>query len=703
MKQRRLLEILVAANEFKEGDISVGGTRDEKMRFAAREELGCLRIGEIHRMVLVEDEMSEVLARHLKKSIASKIERLTISEVKEVLLGKEGHLFARDFRDGLSSEAIAALVKVMTNDELGKVARSIFNPLISPFGGDGISIGSRHHFGSRIQPNSAGDNEEEILFSILEGLSYGCGDVMIGLNPASDDVETIMRLENLLADVVKRLHLPTRWCVLSDILKQTQARERGAKVDVGFQSLAGTSKALAGYVGLGVKEILELARGFDGLYFETGQGSEITNGVAEGIDMVTLESRCYGVARFLQQQTGKWTIVNDVAGFIGPEVFRTEEQLFRACLEDTVMAKLHGLTFGLDVCATFHMGIPPNHLRSLTERIVQEAAPAYLMSVAGNADPMLGYLTTSPREHARIRLEQNRQMTSVMQRRLVELGALERNLPVARTETVTALCAEYQKAGGDKRELEELRTEAQRKISVLQAQNFDIGYCCPRKFVEPPLMKKRADDIYNNAQKALYATLDSAVLRDVSPKCLRVRTLSVSRDEYINNPQTGNLLCLLHKIFARWCYPWHRPEVQIIISDGLNANALNENLRDVLPGVRQGLTEAGIRCGDTDIFITNGRVRAGYDVGNILEVPVIIHLIGERPGTGLDTLSAYITYGKDRHGKWRFHSGMAHSCTTAVCGIHKRGKHPDAAIAEIVNLVRLMFEKKCSGVELCLK
>src|SRR5262249_48902196 len=154
------------------------------------------------------------------------------------------------------------------------------------------------------------------------------------------------------------LALPTRACVLSDIVKQDAARER-TRVDVAFQSLAGTSSALAGMVGLDADGITELARGFPALYFETGQGSEVTNGCAGGIDMVTLEARTYGLARAIRAAAGTpWTIVNDVAGFIGPEVFRTAGQLERACLEDTAMAKLHGLTFGLDVCATFHMGIP---------------------------------------------------------------------------------------------------------------------------------------------------------------------------------------------------------------------------------------------------------------------------------------------------------------------------------------------------------
>ena len=251
--------------------------------------------------------------------------------------------------------------------------------------------------------------------------------------------------------------------VLSDLPKQHKARERTA-VDVGFQSLAGTSRALAGMVGLDVDGILDLARSFSGLYFETGQGSAVTNGVAEGVDMVTLEARAYGVARYIGQQTGAWMIVNDVAGFIGPEVFRTSEQLERACLEDIVMAKLHGLTMGLDVCATFHMGIPPTALRELTGRIVSRAAPAYLMAVAGNADPMLGYLTTSFREHPRLRRQVRRQPTSAMASRLAALGVIRSDGDVAPTVDSTArLYAAFAKAGDDTRTTSSLEAEARQQ------------------------------------------------------------------------------------------------------------------------------------------------------------------------------------------------------------------------------------------------
>ena len=419
MARDQLSQLFVLANECKEGDLSVGGTRDEHVRREARSALAASSLGEISRADFVEDQVTEALHRSLDPQLSGQVAHLTVADLKRILLSTQGVSWIERHRDGLSSEATAAVVKIMTNEELGTLSSKLFNPLP----GEGIAIGSEGHFGSRIQPNSPGDDETEILLSILEGLAYGCGDVILGLNPASDDVDTIIRLEQLLQSVVERLELPTRFCVLSDIVKQTTARSQ-TKVDVGFQSLAGTSKAIRGMVGLDVDGLLALAPGFDGLYFETGQGSAITNQAAEGVDMVTLEARAYGVARLIRQQTGRWMIVNDVAGFIGPEVFRTGEQLLRACLEDSVMAKLHGITMGLDVCATFHMGIGPAELRTLTEQIVVQAAPAYLMAVAGNADPMLGYMTTSFREHPSLRRQTGRRIASPMQQRLIELSAM---------------------------------------------------------------------------------------------------------------------------------------------------------------------------------------------------------------------------------------------------------------------------------------
>jgi ethanolamine ammonia-lyase large subunit len=691
----------VLANEFKEGDQLVGGADDPDVREDARRSLGALRLGEVVSAAFVDDGVTEALERSLNAQLLVELSGLTVAGLKQILLSPAGAGWIRRYRSGLRSEVIAAVVKVMTEGELSTVARSIFNP----HPGEGTTVGSPQHFGSRIQPNSPGDDEDDILLSILEGLTYGCGDVIIGLNPASDDVETIVQLEDLLRSVVERLQLPTRYCVLSDIVKQTRARERAA-VDVGFQSLAGTSKALTGMVGLDVDGILDLARGFRGCYFETGQGSAVTNGAAGGVDMVTLEARAYGVARHIQGQTGAWTIVNDVAGFIGPEVFSTADQLRRVCLEDVVMAKLHGLTMGLDVCATFHMGITPAALQATTRRIVELAAPAYLMAVAGNSDPMLGYLTTSFREHPQLRRLSGRHIATAMRKRLAAFDVVpDGDVPHPRIglEGTASLYAAYLKEGGDRRTTHALREEGTAKINRLRARGWDVGHGHGADHAAPPVVSARMEAIYAQARHALYAALDSGVIKAVSPHHIRVRTPSRDREDYLAHPRSGEsirdedaerIASLAASTGSR------RSQVQIVISDGLNANALNENLRALLPPLRHELTAAGLHVGDVDVVIQNGRVRAGYHVGALVDADAVVHLIGERPGTGLDTLSAYLTYGRDSAGRSRWRPDLDHAETTAVCGVHREGKSPSEAVDEVARLLRRILETRRSGVAL---
>jgi ethanolamine ammonia-lyase large subunit len=695
--------IFARANEFKEGDLLVGGTGDDVIRKDAKREIAAMKIGDIAKLVFVDDAVSEALSRSINKRLLNEIASLAIGDVKAILTGTTGSAWVRRYSEALPSEVIAVLVKIMRNDELSQVSRSIFNILPDKTSFSSVVIGSAQHFGSRIQPNSPGDSEDEILLSVLEGLTYGCGDVIIGLNPASDDIETIVRTEQLLQSIVERLHLPTRYCVLSDMVKQAAARSR-TKVDVGFQSLAGTSKALVGMLGLDVEGLVELSKEFDGLYFETGQGSEVTNRSAEGVDMVTLESRCYGLARYVRQQCyGKWMIVNDVAGFIGPEVFRTGQQLIRACLEDTVMAKLHGITMGLDVCSTFHMGIAPSELQILAENIVRMAAPSYLMAVAGNADPMLGYLTTSYRDHPRLRSTVHKQISSAMQDRLTSLGALDSEGTVTGTaERIATLYARYLKEGGDTRYVDELTAEGLRKIAALQEKGCDLGYGFGTDYSEPLSVPTRLESLYRHARHALYTTLDAAVIRDCSPQRINVVTNAANREEYLSHPASGELINQngadeLKRLFSGRT---ETPLIQFVISDGLNADAVNENLRNILPNLRWSLQEAGFQARDVDVVITNGRVRAGYHVAQLLNPEVLIHFIGERPGTGYNQLSAYLTYGKDVTGKSLWSPAMDHSLTTAICSIHPQGKTAKAAIDDMLTCVKRMVERKCSGVAL---
>ncbi len=700
MGDRDLRRVFTLANAFKEGDLAVGGTADDRLREDARRVLLATTVGDIRRAVFVDDGVTGALERSRDRRFDDDLDALTIARVKAMLLGPDGAAWALRHRDALVSEATAAVAKVMTNDELSSVARALFNPL----DGDGVAVGAPRHFGSRIQPNSPGDDEQEILFSILEGLSYGCGDVILGVNPAADDLDTIVRLEQLLERVVRRLDLPTRYCVLSDVVKQHKAQKH-TRIDVVFQSLAGTSRALVGMAGLDVDGLLDLVRDFDGLYFETGQGSEVTNGSAEGVDMVTLEARTYGLARHLRQETGSvnrirpmarpWMIVNDVAGFIGPEVFKDAAQLARACLEDTVMAKLHGISMGLDVCATFHMGIAPSTLRRLTERLVDRAAPAYVMSVAGNADPMLGYLTTSFREHPRLRRQVDRRMTSSMEQRLTALGVLGHDgEPKPGTDTVAHLYATYARKGGDRRTAASLEEAGRRRLYELRERGFDLGVA------DASEADARVEAIYTHARRALYATVDDGIIRDASPRSVRVRTTATNRDDYLAHPPAGERLRDDDARAVATLYRAREPQVQLVVSDGLNANAINEQLRALLPPLRRLLSDSGCHVGETDVVVQNGRVRAGYEIGGLVGAAIIVHVVGERPGTGLNMVSAYLTYGRDESGQSRWSRDLDHSVTSAICGIHPKGKPPQAAAEEIARTVGRIMEQRRSGVAL---
>jgi len=688
VNEQELRQIFALGNAFKEGDLQVGGTTDDQVRADARRMLLATTLRDVRRTTLVSDGVTAALDQSRDRRFDHELDSLTVAQFKGALLESAAARWAAERFQAFPSEAIAAVVKVMTNEELSSVARVLFNPLNGP----NVAIGSVNHFGSRIQPNSAGDDQQEILFSILEGLVYGCGDVIIGLNPAADDLDTIVRLEQLLEQVVRCLDLPTRYCVLSDIVKQHDARKH-TRIDVGFQSLSGTSRALAGMVGLDVDGVTELARVFDGLYFETGQGSEVTNGAAEGIDMVTLEARTYGLARHIRQRTScRWIIVNDVAGFVGPEVFKDAVQLERACLEDVVMAKLHGLTMGLDVCATFHMGISPGELRQVTERIVERGAPAYLMAVAGNADPMLGYLTTSFRDHPRLRDRTRRRTASAMQQRLEALAVS--NGATHSGEAVARLYALYARASGDRRTSSTLEQEGHRQLMALRERGLDLG------IADDSDADERLERIYVHARRALYSTLEDAIIRDACARSLRVRTAAGNRDDYLAHPPLGERLRAEDAPLIGSMYPGRRPQVQLVISDGLNADAINEQLRTLLPMLRHGLTENACHVGEVDIVVQNGRVRVGYEIGGLVGATVIVHLIGERPGTGLNTLSAYITFGRDEAGAWRWSRALDHSATTAICGIHAKGKPPQVAAMEIARTVVRMLAQRTSGVAL---
>jgi ethanolamine ammonia-lyase large subunit len=283
---------------------------------------------------------------------------------------------------------------------------------------------------------------------------------------------------------------------------------------------------------------------------------------------------------------------------------------------------------------------------------------------------------------------------------LKELGVVaEDGGPAGNADAVSSLYAEYFKEGGDARGVQELQTEAMRKLRLLQERGWDLGlghedYCAPAA------VRSRMEAIYKQARLALYSHMEESVISRASLNPIRVRTLASSREEFLSHPSSGERVREKDESRLYSMYPVSRPRIQFVISDGLNANAVNLSLGTLLPDLRKQLAQSACRVGEIEVFVDNGRVRAGYHIGQILNADVVIHLIGERPGTGLDTLSAYLTYGRDAKGASRWSPELDHSCTTAVCGIHPRAKSPHAAASEIARLVRTMLDQKTSGVAL---
>jgi ethanolamine ammonia-lyase small subunit len=306
---------------------------------------------------------------------------------------------------------------------------------------------------------------------------------------------------------------------------------------------------------------------------------------------------------------------------------------------------------------------------------------------------MLGYLTTSFREHRELRRRVRRGMASAMHRRLDALGVTEDGKESAIPETVARLSALYAREGGDQRSLAALEGEGRRRLHELRERGFDLG------ITDAGTAHARVDALYAHARAALYAAVDPGLVRDVASQPVFVRTVAAGRDEYLSSPVLGERLRDEDARTVSALYD-RRPQVQMVVSDGLNANAINEQLRAILPGLRRAMRVNGHHVGDRDIFVQNGRVRAGYEVGSCAAAEVVVHLIGERPGTGLNALSAYVTYGRDERGGFRWRRDLPHSATTAICGIHPRGKPPESAVAEIARTVGRIVERRRSGIGL---
>jgi ethanolamine ammonia-lyase large subunit len=397
-----LRELFAKANEEKSGDQLAGiAARSERERVAAKCKLADLTLQKIVSSPLIDpsdDDVTRIILDTFDQETFRPLGSMTVGEFREFLLDDgTTDTELQQLQGAIIPEIAAAVTKLMSNKDLVLAAARIRNVTRCR-----NTMGEHGVLGIRVQPNHPADDIGGILLAAFEGLLYGCGDAVIGVNPATDSVEVVSSILLGLNRLVDAYEIPTQVCCLAHISTQLAALKRGAPVDLLFQSIAGTGAANRSFgitldmLREGHEQVLEHHRhrnvrwtGDHVMYFETGQGSALSADAHHGVDQLTLEARAYGVARVFQP-----FLVNSVVGFIGPEYLYDERQIIRAGLEDHFMGKLLGLPMGCDVCYTNHAAADQNSADNLL-LLLAAAGCNYFMGVPCSDDVMLNYQSTS--------------------------------------------------------------------------------------------------------------------------------------------------------------------------------------------------------------------------------------------------------------------------------------------------------------------
>ena len=438
---RDVKDVLAKANEEKSGDRLAGvGAESAAERVAAKVVLSELTVRDLRENPVVPyetDEVTRIIQDDLNETIYAEIRNLTLAELRHRILSEttDGEALARLSR-GLTSEVVAGVCKLMSNLDLIYAAKKMRVTAHC-----NTTIGLPGTLSCRLQPNHPTDDIDGITASLLEGLTYGAGDAVLGLNPAGDSAESVKRVLQRFEEIKQRHAIPTQTCVLAHVTTQMRAIESGAPADLIFQSIAGSQKGneAFGFSGKTLEDARALAltqgtaEGPNVMYFETGQGSELSSEAHHGADQVTMEARCYGFARRYAP-----FLVNTVVGFIGPEYLYDAHQVIRAGLEDHFMGKLTGIPMGCDACYTNHMKADQNDIENLSV-LLTAAGCNYFMGIPHGDDVMLNYQTTGFHETATLREVFGLTAIPPFQRWLERMGFVENGKLTAKAGDGSAL------------------------------------------------------------------------------------------------------------------------------------------------------------------------------------------------------------------------------------------------------------------------
>jgi ethanolamine ammonia-lyase large subunit len=680
-----LKRLLGAADIDKAGDRLAGlAAKSEVEREAARAILSALTLQEIYDSPLVNDDgrVDEVMrvAYDIDREIFEQSAHLTVGAAKDVILDRTEADVARLGR-GLTAAMVAAIAKIMDVHELIHASRKLTCAATAR-----TTVGLPGALSSRLQPNHPTDDLSAVALLVYTGLSLGAGDALIGINPALDTIENTTTLLRHIDRLRRRTGAPTQICVLSHIRTQLACLENGAPVEILFQSLAGTQRTLVEEFDCGVDlldrayRVMEARGALSGtarqfMYFETGQGSELSYGKHDGIDMTTAEALCYTLARRYDP-----FMVNNVTGFIGPETHRSDMEMILSNLQDHFMGKLIGLPMGMAPCYTLHSEITTEG-QQIAAELLTAAGANYFMDVYLGVDRMLAYFDTSSHDDQTLREIFSREPAPEFTEWAIARGVFERDEAGRLRRGAN---------WGDPR----IFCESDAELQELRAK-LPIAYGWENAGPRPSnAVSRKTRANLALAREAIYAELSPQRL---GPTPMRaVRTRAGTKAEHLGDPELGSLLDLDS---LRDLKP-DGADVQILVSDGLSAEAVHHNVPTLLPALLAALSRRGLSVG-TPLLAPNGRVKLAESVGDALQAKIVVTLIGERPGgdaMSSRSMSAYLAFrASEAETETASRNAASRYEYTVISNIYEKGAPPEQAAAAIAERVAQMLAHKAGG------
>jgi ethanolamine ammonia-lyase large subunit len=685
-----LKRLLGAADVSKAGDRGAGlAARSEVEREAARTVLSSLTLEHLYEHPLTDDrgEVDSVMRVNydIDRPTFERIASWTVGQLKDFLL-EAPPADVQPIGFGLTGVMAAAVAKLMDTHELVYAARKFQRPSRAR-----TRLGLPGTLSSRLQPNHPSDDLRSVTWLIYAGFSLGGGDALIGVNPAIDTVANVSAMLRQVDKVRRECGAPTQVCVLAHVKTQLACLEKGAPVEIMFQSLAGTEATLTSEFDVTV-ELLDHAwhemrslgplagEAENFMYFETGQGSEYTYGKHQGIDMTTTEALCYGLARRYRP-----FMVNNVTGFIGPETHVDNFEMIIANLQDHFMGKLLGLPMGMAPCYTLHSQITLDG-QQMASQLVAAAGANYYMDVCLNTDRMLAYFDTSAHDSQTLRELHGRTTAPEFLEWAVERGIFRRT---ATGEIVRG------PNWGNPRIFCSSEVEYQSLLRATPAvPGFTHAGPRPANDVSRPLRLHQS-----KARAAIHSELDLDLLCRLAPFRV-IHTEAADKEAHLNDPGLGARLAPTDAatLDRDAC------DVQIVVSDGLSADAVHGNIEELLPVLLDGLESRQISLGEL-LAVRYGRVKLAEAIAGRTGARLTVLLIGERPGgdaLAAQSLSAYLVYqlldADERQAAAQFSKNANIRFEyTVVSNIYSGGLPPVEAGALLVERVCQILEHRAAG------